>query len=220
MMSVISDRYSFISAIRASGDIVFRDQRETFEVGKKHRHVAGFAAEHRQLVRRQHVVDHIGGEVQREALLQQPAVLVGDHEAIADHGGQRGEPGNERLAERQHQRVVEGRGGADQVNRDRAEKRQHRAGRLEHSRDDGRKRRDQRRDQRDRQPAEFDGRIAGDQVVDGGGMNIDAGDVAALEADADRLLRQRAARRPRALDPGGESLRRQLAILRSPAPCR
>ena len=62
------------------------------------------------------------------------------------------------------------------VDRDRAEIRQHRADRPEHSRDDGRKRRKQRRDQRDRQPAEFDHRVARDQIVDRGGMNIDAGD--------------------------------------------
>jgi hypothetical protein len=107
--------------------------------------------------------------------------------------------------------VVERCGGSRRVNSGRSEIRQNGADRLEHSRNDRRKRRSEGRDQRDRQPAEFDGRVFGDQVVEG--QNIDAGDLAALEASADRLLGNCATRRPR-LDSGGESLRRQPAIFR------
>ncbi len=46
-----------------------------------------------------------------------------------------------------------------------------------------------------------------DQIIDGGGMNINAGDRAAFELPGARLCRrQRATRRPRSLEPGRETL--------------
>ena len=48
------------------------------------------------------------GEVERKALLQQAAVLVGDDEAEADRGGEREQARKERFGDRQRQRVVEG----------------------------------------------------------------------------------------------------------------
>ena len=58
------------------------------------------------------------GEVQRKTLLQQAAILVGDDEAETDRGGQRGQARQERLGDRQRQRVVEGDGGAGHAGRD------------------------------------------------------------------------------------------------------
>ena len=52
------------------------------------------------------------GEVERKALLQQAAVLVGDDEAEADRGGEREQARQERLGDRQRQRVIEGNRGA------------------------------------------------------------------------------------------------------------
>ena len=51
------------------------------------------------------------------------------------------------------------------------------------------------------QAAEFDHGVAADQIVDRGGVDVDAGDRAALERPAPPgWLRQRATRRPRAVD--------------------
>ena len=105
---------------QAVGRHLFRDQRKPLDVGEEHRHVAGFAAEFRQFVRRQHAVDDVRGKVERKALLQQATVLVGDDEAEADRGGEREKARQERLGDRQRQRVVEGDHGADNAGRDHA----------------------------------------------------------------------------------------------------
>ena len=46
-------------------------------------------------------------QIERKTLLQQPAVLVGADEAIADGGDQRGQAGNKWLDDRKHQRMIE-----------------------------------------------------------------------------------------------------------------
>ena len=73
--------------------------------------------------------------------------------------------------------------------------------------------RGQDRDQRDRQPAKLGHGITPDQVVDRGGVDIDAGDHAAAEILRQRFALQHTARHPRALQPGREPLRREPAIL-------
>ena len=100
------------------GRHLFRDQRKSFDVGEEHRHVAGFAAEFRQFVRRQHAIDDVRRKIERKALLQQAAVLVGDDEAEADRGGKRKQARQERLGDRQRQRVVEGDRGAGNAGHD------------------------------------------------------------------------------------------------------
>ena len=100
------------------GRHLFRDQRKSFDVGEEHRHVAGLAAEFGQLVRRQHPVDDVRGEIERKTLLQQAAVLVGDDEAKADRGGQCGKARQERFDDRERQRIVEGDRGAGHAKRD------------------------------------------------------------------------------------------------------
>ena len=99
-MSVIADRYSFMSATNAFGVVSAIEEADD---GEEKRDVAHFAAECRQLVRRQHLVDDLRGEIKPEAVAEEPFFLVGDDEAIADRRRQRGEPGKKRLDEWQRQ---------------------------------------------------------------------------------------------------------------------
>ena len=77
----------------------------------------------------------------------------------------------------------------------------------------GGERRDQGRDRQACQRSGFDHRVARDQIVDRGGVDIDAGDRADPRACDDRRAFGRAARRARALDAGRKALRRHAAIL-------
>jgi hypothetical protein len=54
--------------------------------------------------------------------------------------------------------------------------------------------------------AEFDHRVVADQIVDGGGLDVDAGDRRPLEAGHDRLAFARTARLARAFKSGGKAL--------------
>ena len=89
-----------------------------------------------------------------------------------------------------------------------------RADRPEHSRGSCAKQRNQSRDQKNCYPPKFDRGIPCDQVVDRGCMNINAGDRIALEVSGYRFLLDGASRRAQPLNSGGESFRRQYAILR------
>jgi hypothetical protein len=89
------------------------------------------------LLEGEHFFDHRRGEVEREALAQQPLALVRDHEAVADGCPQRRNPGDQRIDERQNQRVPEcDRGACDPDDR-KADRRRGRRDGTEGERGDG-----------------------------------------------------------------------------------
>ena len=76
----------------------FRDRRKTGQVRKKHGDVACFAAQFRQFVGRQHLIDHLRRQIKREALAQQSFALVGNDEAVCDNRSHCSQAGKKRLA--------------------------------------------------------------------------------------------------------------------------
>ena len=173
------------------------DLRKALEVGEEHRHLARLAAELGQLVRAQHAIDHVGREIKPKTLLQQPPVLVGDDQAIADREHERAEPCKERLDDRDHRAVFECDDGVDEADDREHEECRRRAHGCKQQRGRRGERRNQRRDRKRRVLAEFDRRVVADQIVDGGGLDIDAGDGRAPEPRRDQLLLACATRRSR-----------------------
>jgi len=83
------------------------DRGEVGDVGEIDGDVAHLAAEHGRLVGRQHPLDDRRRKVEREAVAQQPLAVIRDHEAVADGRAQRRKADDDRLDERQRQRLPE-----------------------------------------------------------------------------------------------------------------
>ena len=60
----------------------FGDRGKTRQIRKEHRYIACLAAQHRQFLGRQHLVDHLRREIQRKTAPEQSLPLVGHDKAV------------------------------------------------------------------------------------------------------------------------------------------
>src|SRR6266480_7788399 len=98
MMSVMAERYSFMNLTSSAGVIFSEIDEKPAKSEKKNGDVASFAAQFRQFVGRQHLVDHLRRQIKREAPAQQSFALVGNDEAVCDDRSHCSQAGKKRLA--------------------------------------------------------------------------------------------------------------------------
>jgi hypothetical protein len=171
------------------------------------------AAERRRLVGGDHFLDHARREIEPEGLVQKSPVLVGDQKPEAGRRAKTDDAREQRLDQRQRQRrICESEHGAEGPQK----------GRGQISRHCGEQRQRQccHRDYRgecksNRAAADYaklNQRIAAYEVVDRGGVRIDAGRRVAGKSRARRRLRQHATRSDGVFRGSGEAFRRHLPI--------